>query len=330
MGRSLTLGSLTLGSLHLGSLNLGSPAETEATVRRFIRAWHLAQLRRLVNWFARLLLVSALVPAPATRAEQPATILLSDASGPVGLLTLPLLEGMAEGMADGMAGPAAVILVHDVGGIDHRSGRTSAALLAAGIAVLEIETRAVSADGFALPGLGQAMPDIGTELAALARARQALATTPAVDGARVAALGFGRGAHPVALLPVRAEGGADWAARVLLYPGCASLAAALTADPDASRAPLLLMHGGADPGNTPADCDDLADRLDELGAATRVLTYAGATHGWDLPDFGLFGLSFQPHPSGSGRLPVRPWPELAQVSAAQAAGFLWAALRAVR
>ena len=296
---------------------LGNSADIERAVRAFVWAWHVAQLRRGLRWCLRLLPALLLVVAAPGRAEPPPTILLADAAGGIGLLTLPARIPAAGPL------PPAVILVHDASGLDNRSWRTATGLLDAGIAVLEIETVAIPVDGFGVA------PDAGpdAEVAAVIRARAALDAAAMTDPGRVAGLGFGRGAQTLALLPGRAQGGPDWAARVLLYPGCASLAALLAEAPSLARSPLLLLHGDADPANRHDDCLDLASKLAQGEARMRVIAYAGATYGWDMPPIGADGVSFQPDPSGSGRLPVQPWPELAQMSAAQAAAFLWTALR---
>lgn len=297
---------------------LDSPAEIEGSVRAFIRAWHVAQLRRGLRWCLRLLPALLLMVAPPGRAEPPPTRLLSDGAGGIGLLTLPASMSLPGPL------PPAVILVHDATGLDERSRRTGTALLDAGIAVLEFETVAIPMDGFGVPP--DADPD--AEVAAITRARAALDAAGMTDPGRVAGLGFGRGAQTLALLPGRGQGGPAWAAQVLLYPGCASLSALLAEAPPLAGSPLLLLHGDADPGNRPDDCRDLASQLGQGEARVRVIAYPGATYGWDMPPIGVDGVSFQPDPSGVGRLTVQPWPELAQMSAAQAAAFLWTALRA--
>ena len=288
----------------------GSPQEVEAAVRSFILAWHLDWARRVLRRSG--LLVGALFAFNATAASLLDTRLLLDAEGAVGLLTTP----------QSAAPVPAVMIVHDSLGIDGRANGTVQQLHEAGIATLEVELYAVSADGADRP----AVFDLQAEAAVLARARRALAAAPAVNGAQLAALGFGRGAHAVALAPV--EPGWDWAARVLLYPACAALTLELQAGPRASRSPVLLLQGYEGTADPPRDCLRLASRFEDAGVPTRLIRYAGATHAWDLPPIGADPVSFQPDPGGSGTLRTVPWPELAQMSATQAAAFLATAMAA--
>jgi dienelactone hydrolase len=298
----------------------GPPQEVEAAVRRLIFAWHVDWARRVLRRLG--LLLGTLLTLDAAPALPQETRLLHDAAGAIGPLTAPRA---------GRPVPA-VILVHDSLGIDARADRTVAQLLEAGIAALEIELYAVSADG----ADGAAAFDPAAEAAVLARARQALLAAPGIDGSRLAALGFGRGAHAVALAPGGAGPAPDWAARVLLYPACAAVAHALPAGPGASGAPVLVMHGDSGAGDPPRDCLRLASRFEDAGAPARVIHYRGASHGWDAPPVRGDAPSRHPDPGsegrggegrgGDGRVGIVPWPELAAMSAAQAVGFLAGAL----
>jgi dienelactone hydrolase len=288
----------------------GSPLEVESAVRRYVLRWHLDLARRVLRRLG--LLVGALFVLNTTSALSLEMRLLHDAQGAVGLLTMP----------QSVAPVPAVMIVHDSLGIDRRAQRTVHQLLEAGVAALEIELYAVSADG----ADGAAALDPKAEAEVILRARRALAETPAIDGARLAALGFGRGAHAVALAPAGA--GWDWMARVLLYPACAALARELSAGAGASRAPLLLLYGDAGTADPPHDCLRLASSLDDAGAPARLIRYAGASHAWDLPPVGANPVSFQPDPAGGGTLRAVPWPQLAEMSATQAAGFLATAMAA--
>jgi dienelactone hydrolase len=207
--------------------------------------------------------------------------------------------------------------------MDTRSHRTIAQLTAAGIAVLEIELRANPPDGFPepLPGASEASRMVG-------RAASALAADPRFDPARIGAIGFGLGARAVALAPKFGPGGAAFAARVLLYPGCASLRDLLPkAHPAAgtAAAPVLLVHGEGDAANPTAACEALAAALSATGSVRRI-AYRGAGYAWDQPQVGGSELVAQPWPGGPGTVGARYWPELADLSAAQAAGFLFRAL----
>jgi len=61
-------------------------------------------------------------------------------------------------------------------------------------------------------------------------------------------------------------------------------------------------------------------------ALVRRISYRGATYAWDVPQWGEGEHSGQPWPGGQGTVPVRSWPELAELTAAQAAAFLIDAL----
>jgi dienelactone hydrolase len=280
-----------------------SPQEVEATVRRYVLAWHLDQAARLFRWLRlKLVVLLALGALPAAAEVR----LLGDAQGAIGLFSVPKAS---------TAMPA-VVLVHDSLGIDRRSEPTVRHLLQAGIAALEVELYAVSPDG-----ADSALAfDPEAEAKLLARAQRALAAERGIDATRLAALGFGRGAHAVALMPM--VGGQDWSARVLLYPACGALADALSPKPATSRAPVLVLHGDTGAGDPPRDCPSLASRFEDMGIAAGVIRYPGASHGWDVPMAGEHAGSFLPDPAGRGVLRVASWPGLAEMSAAQAVGFI--------
>jgi dienelactone hydrolase len=214
---------------------------------------------------------------------------------------------------------AAVLVVNDALGMDTRSQRYVEHLAAAGLTVLEVELRPNPPDGWPEPLPGEA------EAASLvARAAAALADDPRVNPTRIGALGFGVGARAVALAPPRADGHDPFAARVLLYPGCGSLGELVRA-PERSAAtvlsPVLLLHGEDDPANSPAECEDLSAALGKT-ASVRRISHRGASYAWDLPQWTEGEHSRQPWPGGEGTVPVRSWPELAELTAAQAAAFL--------
>lgn len=225
------------------------------------------------------------------------------------------------GTADGPS--AAVLIVHDSLGMDTRSHRYVAQLTAAGVAALEIELRANPPDGFPEP-----LPDTAEATGLAARAAAALAADPRFDPARIGAIGFGLGARAVALAPSAGPGGVAFAARVLFYPGCASLRDLLPRAHLAAgtvAAPVLLLHGEEDAANPPAACEALAAALSAAGPVRRI-AYHGAGYAWDRPQAGGSELAAQPWPGGPGTVGARSWPELADLSAAQAAGFLFRVL----
>jgi dienelactone hydrolase len=238
------------------------------------------------------------------------------------------MAGLLHRPAVGASPSPAVLIVHDALGLDRRSQRYIAQLNAAGLLVLEVELRANPPDGFVEPLPGEAE---AAEL--VARAAAALARDPRVDPVRIGALGFGIGARAVALASPAAEsGGAAFVARLLLYPGCSSLDGLLRARPRAPNgvpSAVLILHGEDDPANRPAECGRLSTAFDPA-ASVRRIAYLGAAYAWDLPQAPGSEHGGQPWPGGQGAVPVHSWPELAELTAAKAAGFFARALHAGR
>lgn len=230
-------------------------------------------------------------------------ISIEDPSGRVGLMTLPP-------MATDQRPLAAVLLVHDTLGPDLRSLPYVEQLAAAGLMVLEIAPE----------------PD-EPAAATVRRGVAALRADPRVDAARIGLLGFGGGARAAVLA---AEGQDPFAARALLYPGCAGLLRDLPRDlPMGTATPrggLLLVHGGDDRANAEPDCAELALRL-AGGLPTRRVTYRGASYGWDFPSAEPLAPWLYPAPGDDARVRIRPWPALTAFSASEVASFLAAALR---
>jgi dienelactone hydrolase len=216
---------------------------------------------------------------------------------------------------------AAVLVVNDALGMDMRSQRYVEHLAAAGLIVLEVELRANPPDGWPEP-----LPAEAEAAGLVARAAAALAGDPRVNPDRVGALGFGIGARALALAPPGEDGRNPFAARVLLYPGCGSLGALVSASvlkraAATVRSPVLLMHGDDDPANPPAECEGLSTALGRAAPVRRV-SHRGATYAWDLPQWGEGEHSQQPWPGSQGTVLVRSWPELADQTAAQTTAFL--------
>jgi dienelactone hydrolase len=85
--------------------------------------------------------------------------------------------------------------------------------------------------------------------------------------------------------------------------------------------PVLLLHGEDDPANPPSACEGLSTALGKA-APVRRISHRGASYAWDLPQWGEGEHSRQRWPGGQGTVAVRSWPELAELTAAQAAAFL--------
>jgi dienelactone hydrolase len=230
------------------------------------------------------------------------------------------MAGLLHAAATGAPRSGAVLIVHDALGIDTRGHRYTAQLTAAGLVVLEVELRANPADD----SLPEPLPSEAEAAGLVARAAAALANDPRVDPNRVGALGFGIGARAVALAPPHEDGRDAFAARVLLYPACGSLKQLVQAPkraPTPVLSPVLLLHGEDDPSNSPAECDGLSAALGKT-APVRRISYRAAGYAWDLPQSGGSEDSRQHRPDGQDTILVRSWPELAELSAAQAAAFL--------
>ncbi|WP_165982730.1 dienelactone hydrolase family protein [Dankookia rubra] len=207
--------------------------------------------------------------------------------------------------------------MNDALGMDMRSQRYIDRLAAADLLVLEVELRPNPPDGWPEP-----LPSEAEAADLVGRAAAALAGDPRVNPDRVGALGFGIGARAVAL--ALADGRDPFAARVLLYPGCKGLGEGVGAPEHAAaavRSPVLLLHGEDDPANPLAECEGLSVALRRT-ASVRRLSYRGATYGWDVSQWSEGEHSSQPWPGGQGTVAVRPWPELAELTAAHAAAFL--------
>lgn len=220
---------------------------------------------------------------------------------PLPPMPVPFRQGRLEGTLTRPLGPwpqprPAVLVLHDAAGADARSEGYVAQLAGAGFVVLDLLSHVA-------------------DQAAATEARLALAALPGLDGARIAALAFGQGAV-AALVP-------GFAAHALLYPECAALPA---------RAPsprVLLAHGLEDVLNPPGACEALASRWRAEGAELRLRSYSRASHAWDHPFRGLGERVSLPLADGR-RVPVTPWPDLAELSASEVAGFLATRLDASR
>ncbi len=211
-----------------------------------------------------------------------------------------------------------VIALHDLTGIDSRGWHYAEHLTAAGIAVLHVELLETWDDG---TGSEAPTHDVARAHARLRMVVDSLAEDARFAGAPVGLLAFG-GAGQIALDAVAGAGeGGQFAALALLYPGCGAIAAAAESDDAAPRAPVLLLHGDADPANLPADCRMLAVRL-ARSAPVRREQHAGAGYAWDRIPYGLYESVRMPWPGRPGILvSTGHVPEAAERSAAQVAAF---------
>lgn len=220
---------------------------------------------------------------------------------------------------------ALVIALYDTTGIDSRGWRYAEQITAAGIAVLHVDLQDTAAeDG----GPAVAADDPAAALVRLRMVFDTLAEDPRFAAPPLGLIAFGAAGQAATLAAADPGFGNQIAALVLLYPGCAALDATMTTEGRGPRSPILLLHGDADPANSPADCLGLAAHLGRTAPIRRV-QYAGAGYAWDLTPSGQYEVVSLPWPGRPGqRLAVSYWPQGAALSATQAASWFAAAFAA--
>lgn len=179
--------------------------------------------------------------------------------------------------------PAVVLLPHSGGYSENQERWYRAALNAAGFATLFV-------DNFTPRGLTPpvSVRDISyaTVVADAYAALNELARLPEIDAARVAVVGFSRGAEAArqaAFESFRKGAGAGalrFAAHVPLYPLCVT---SMRDPSDLTGAATLIMAGGKDDGTPAKNCEDYAAFMKTQKAEfpVEVRVYPEASHGWD-------------------------------------------------
>ena len=248
-------------------------------------------MRRLILAAAILAAIPAVIPAdwlgvpPAqARAQRFPTLALEDGAGQAALLHMPSPDHPA---------PPIIIILPDSAPHDLRHDRYAEHLLALGFAVLVPQRAPAVIEGFIrrlrdapAQGAGQGVGQ---------------------DGARIGLLAFGAGAAEALRhgpMP-----------RALLYPGCAQL----PGPPDA--APVLLLHGDADPANPPPACAATARAWRDAGAPVTRHMLRGAGYAWDLEPLGGFRQALLPAPGMERRVRVIPDPAITEQAADMVAQF---------
>lgn len=198
--------------------------------------------------------------------------------------TLRLPPGSARGPA--------VIILHGSSGVDGRGETYARALLAAGIASLELDMWRARSIG---TGQGVAQrPRVPDTLPDVFGAARFLAAHPRVDPQRIGALGMSYGAQLALMAATESvgrlygAGGTDLRAVLPLYPPCwgweGSGPYARLVSPGFPRIPLLLMIGDQDDydGDGGASCRKLvAAGGPQAQARAAIVVFPGATHGWE-------------------------------------------------
>ncbi len=199
----------------------------------------------------------------------------------------------------GASGPApGVVIVHSSAGMDEHERGYARVLSQRGLAAFVI-------DSFGPRGIASTVDDqlqlsVAAMLLDAYRALDVLDRHPAVDGRRVAIIGFSRGGMVAEWAARRwyrdqmAEGSQRFAAHAAYYSWCGhqELKIALTG------APLLFLHGEADDWTPLALCRHYVERGRAAGYDVRLIAYPGAHHGFDIA-----GLPFThlPHAEALGR-----------------------------
>jgi dienelactone hydrolase len=184
-------------------------------------------------------------------------------------------------------GPArkpAMVISHGSGGIvagrEHEWARRLNEL---GVATFVVDS--FTDRGIAVTADDQSRLSLPASVLDALRALDRLSTHPAIDPARIGILGFSRGGQVAlysALEPFRragVEGNLRFALHIALYPSCSLPYRSR----EVSKAPMLLLLGGADDYTPAAHCARYVEFFRSKGAPVTSVTLRGAHHGFDLP-----------------------------------------------
>jgi dienelactone hydrolase len=176
----------------------------------------------------------------------------------------------------------AVILIHGSGGISAATDRWAQELNGIGIAAFIL-------DAFTGRGIVNTNTD-QSQLDSIAMTHDAfgalgkLATHPRIDPARIAVMGFSKGAVPaiysssIRFRTAYAPGNAEFAAHIGLYTPCN---VTYKEDDKVGNSPLRLFHGIADDYVSIEPCRTHVRRLKDAGADVTLTEYQDAYHAYD-------------------------------------------------
>lgn len=255
-----------------------------------------------------ILSIVVLLVAPSALFAQPVTSLADGRSGRIEFASMTpsgpgeLVRGAGapatiSGMLAVPTGTAArmpaMVIAHGSGGIlPGREDAWAARLNKLGIATFVVDS--FTPRGLASTARDQSRLSTMANLTDALSALKLLATHPRIDPGRIGVMGFSRGGQVAlysALEPLRrgiVQTDLRFAAHVALYPSCIPYRAR-----EVSRAPILMLLGGADDYTPALACRDYAAWFSAKGAEVRVITYDGAHHDFDIPQAPRFVQSLQ-------------------------------------
>ncbi len=184
----------------------------------------------------------------------------------------------------GTARLPAVVLLHGSGGIGNSVVAWAQYFNEMGVASLVV-------DSFSARGIANTVAD-QAQLGRLAmivdayRALDVLARHPRIDPARVAVIGFSRGAQSALYASMRrfqrdyAPAGREFAAYIAFYAPCGTR---FGQDEEVSDHPIRLFHGTAHDYNPVAPCREYVQCLRAAKKDVQLTEYAGAFHVFDEP-----------------------------------------------
>jgi len=183
----------------------------------------------------------------------------------------------------------AVIVLHGDGGLVPNHSPWVRALNRLGIAVFNVDSFSgrgtfAKAHGFVFI---QGSANVASRMVDAYRALDLLSRHPRIDPDRIAVMGFSGGASAARYAAMqrfagaRAAPGQRFAAFVLVYPNCT---VTLRDDAQLVKAPVRIHHGEADRMTSIDLCRDWVARAHKAGADIALRPYAGAGHGFDIPD----------------------------------------------